>query len=506
MKTSKAMTIVLFLFCFMLVIPVSVFAGSMPDTGQTKCYDNTKEITCPQPGQNFYGQDSQYNGPARSYTKKNGTVWPVDPNPIPITYVTKAGQLWKLGETYVYAASAGDPPLCWVSASNKAVKFAKMDAPSSTAICDMPPFYTAGEVFAVTIIVTPASEVSVYAIEDLVPADWTVSNISDSGSFDAMSHKVKFGPFMDHSSRNLTYDITPPVCASGSYAFSGVASFDGNNVAISGIREIAVQPAPKLTDIIKGLQILAGVDVDISNSLVDANGDGKVEMKDVLENLLKSAFFSPCWDGGDGKEEWFESWTTAPLGQLPNEIINEVPSFMSDSGKWYYNYVGTPPPYTCNDISILPSETGLLHGDKLKLFAHATAFPSMVCSWLASGAIVFQLPVGFPVKYLMTKDTTFSGIWHYTPSIDNGNLEYDIRGDIIISLGTFYLTYIHQNSSSSFEFCSGTPYPPVPGFSKCIAISDNFERNIYNDFSVMYGDEFVQWYQDNTPLTRPFGM
>lgn len=40
-----------------------------PDTGQTKCYDSTVEIPCPQRGEPFYGQDAQYDGPARSYTK-----------------------------------------------------------------------------------------------------------------------------------------------------------------------------------------------------------------------------------------------------------------------------------------------------------------------------------------------------------------------------------------------------------------------------------------------------
>ena len=29
-------------------------------TGQTKCYDNEKEIPCPQAGKEFYGQDAQY--------------------------------------------------------------------------------------------------------------------------------------------------------------------------------------------------------------------------------------------------------------------------------------------------------------------------------------------------------------------------------------------------------------------------------------------------------------
>ncbi|MHB1348247.1 MAG: YbhB/YbcL family Raf kinase inhibitor-like protein [Desulfobulbaceae bacterium] len=42
-----------------------------PDTGQTTCYDAAGTLLnpCPAPGQPFYGQDAQYAGPARSYTK-----------------------------------------------------------------------------------------------------------------------------------------------------------------------------------------------------------------------------------------------------------------------------------------------------------------------------------------------------------------------------------------------------------------------------------------------------
>ena len=38
------------------------------DTGQDACYDNTQEITCPQSGEAFYGQDAQYTSNAPSYT------------------------------------------------------------------------------------------------------------------------------------------------------------------------------------------------------------------------------------------------------------------------------------------------------------------------------------------------------------------------------------------------------------------------------------------------------
>ena len=51
----------------------SVFAGSVPDTGLTTCYDEDGNvITCPSPGQNFYGQDANYTIKPLSYTKLDG--------------------------------------------------------------------------------------------------------------------------------------------------------------------------------------------------------------------------------------------------------------------------------------------------------------------------------------------------------------------------------------------------------------------------------------------------
>jgi hypothetical protein len=45
------------------------------DTGQSKCYDNYEQISCPKPGEPFYGQDAQYNGIQMSYQDNgDGTV------------------------------------------------------------------------------------------------------------------------------------------------------------------------------------------------------------------------------------------------------------------------------------------------------------------------------------------------------------------------------------------------------------------------------------------------
>jgi len=72
-----------------------------PDTGQTKCYDNDGEITCPAEGEPFYGQDAQYQGPQPSYTKLgvNGVELPKDATPADGWIMTRdnvTGLIWEI--------------------------------------------------------------------------------------------------------------------------------------------------------------------------------------------------------------------------------------------------------------------------------------------------------------------------------------------------------------------------------------------------------------------------
>ncbi|RME24782.1 MAG: DUF1566 domain-containing protein, partial [Candidatus Zixiibacteriota bacterium] len=63
--------------------PGSPARWSFADTGQLLCYDNTEAISCPQPGQPFYGQDAQFDHRPISYTvdarividNNTGLVW-----------------------------------------------------------------------------------------------------------------------------------------------------------------------------------------------------------------------------------------------------------------------------------------------------------------------------------------------------------------------------------------------------------------------------------------------
>jgi hypothetical protein len=48
--------------------PSAAAAYVVVDTGQTACYDDSAEISCPAVGESFYGQDAQYDGVQPSYT------------------------------------------------------------------------------------------------------------------------------------------------------------------------------------------------------------------------------------------------------------------------------------------------------------------------------------------------------------------------------------------------------------------------------------------------------
>jgi len=75
-------------------------------------------------------------------------------------------------------------------------------------------YYIPGVPVEVTIEVEPDTGIQVWAVEESPPSHWTVAtnatDISHDGVYDAVNHKVKWGPFFDDKSRPLTYVVTPP--------------------------------------------------------------------------------------------------------------------------------------------------------------------------------------------------------------------------------------------------------------------------------------------------------
>lgn len=76
-----------FLAVLLLTPAIHVHAWPIPDTGQTKCYNNTAIIACPAEGQPFYGQDGSYRINPHSYAKLDAAG-----NPLP----DSAAALWAM--------------------------------------------------------------------------------------------------------------------------------------------------------------------------------------------------------------------------------------------------------------------------------------------------------------------------------------------------------------------------------------------------------------------------
>ena len=75
------------------------FAWPIPDSGQTKCYnDNGNVISCPKPGEDFYGQDGNYIINPPSYTKLDENGNPLSDSAASWTMVKDnvTGLIWEV--------------------------------------------------------------------------------------------------------------------------------------------------------------------------------------------------------------------------------------------------------------------------------------------------------------------------------------------------------------------------------------------------------------------------
>ena len=68
-KKSTRLSSVFMMGIAVMLYAISAVAAPVPDTGQTLCYAAGNIITCPSPGQDYYGQDASYTINPMSYTK-----------------------------------------------------------------------------------------------------------------------------------------------------------------------------------------------------------------------------------------------------------------------------------------------------------------------------------------------------------------------------------------------------------------------------------------------------
>lgn len=206
---------------------------------------------------------------------KQGNTWTIAPTTIPIDYLTRAGYLWKGGESYGLDAAAATAPQWWIlrTASSAPLRAYAMqaasEAPGQRSI-------TGGEV---TVVVTPPTSAFVYAVEESVPSGLTVSGITDSGVFDEVNRKVKWGPFFDNTPRTLGYTCSGP---DGIYSLAGTVSVDGVNSDITGSDTLSLGAVGVSLWRLGNFTSNELADPNISDLAADPDGDG-------LPNLVEYA-------------------------------------------------------------------------------------------------------------------------------------------------------------------------------------------------------------------------
>jgi hypothetical protein len=152
---------------------------------------------------------------------------------IPLSYLTRAGFIWKHGEAYKFDG-AHEPPFCWVPLqtpnADGTVTVASVMETERVGSGETQPGVSGN--FELRIAPPPGT--SAYAVEEKLPVGWTVSNISHEGTFDAMTGIIRWGMFFDATARTFTYTLTPPPGVTAIARFGGRVSFDGAVYEISG--------------------------------------------------------------------------------------------------------------------------------------------------------------------------------------------------------------------------------------------------------------------------------
>ncbi|HLK16576.1 MAG TPA: hypothetical protein VKT78_17350 [Fimbriimonadaceae bacterium] len=163
-----------------------------------------------------------------------GTPWPNPPSPIPQSFVTNAIMLWKAGEAYSNDPSKAAPDT-WVpiaQAPQLAKPAAVAKVAKGTSRCSIS--RQADGWYLVNVTVTPPDGTKAFTAEEHLPKGAQVKAVSAGGVVDPRGMVIRWGPFMDASTRIFSYKIK----TSGAAEISGAVSFNGTDVKTTGDRTV----------------------------------------------------------------------------------------------------------------------------------------------------------------------------------------------------------------------------------------------------------------------------
>ena len=207
----------------------------------------------------------------------------------------------------------------------------------------LPPTASAAEPFTVTNIVMAAEEVLVYAVEEEVPAGWSVSQISFGGQVDLASGKIKWGPFFDNQSRALTYRLIAPLGVKGVQTIAGTASFNGERIQIAGQTTLRIGAAGIDDDINDILSLLPsrftpGTTLTLTNRVRLAGGTIVYAVEENVPDgwSVGSMNHGGQWDRASAKIKWGPF-----LDHVTRDLVCELKSPLTATGTVTFAGVGS---------------------------------------------------------------------------------------------------------------------------------------------------------------------
>jgi hypothetical protein len=219
---------------------------------------------------------------------RTGEAWPTGPNPIPVSYVTRAGYLWQSGEDYRHLP--GPPlPLAWVPAPARAASVAAAQEPSAAAsLFRLPPTVALADFTADTngpggtlrVFLIPLPGTKSLAAELWLGTNNVASELGEAAVFDTATGGLRWGPFGNAEPRVLTARL-----AARPTVLRGQVSADGS---LGAVRWLGLPPGgPRIADVGAlpdgGLQLVvtdteaaSGAEVEASTDLLNWQRVGRV--------------------------------------------------------------------------------------------------------------------------------------------------------------------------------------------------------------------------------------
>jgi hypothetical protein len=230
--------------------PVAVFGGTAAADDLTTPVIGQREIPLgpvhpadrnPFDGRIVIGEMTSYASAWR-----RGSVWPSAPQEIPISYVTRAGYLWRHGESYWHDLREGTAPVWWKAATDPkpAPRTVGPAGATETGIAErrVPLDWMFPNPLLVTVRVDPAVGAGSVALEERIPSGWRAEEPNEGGNVDDSGSWVRWGPFFDANPRTLQYRLVPTPGAETGGVFEGVFSVDGVDAPIGGVARIPQGP------------------------------------------------------------------------------------------------------------------------------------------------------------------------------------------------------------------------------------------------------------------------